>query len=74
MIAKSLRNKSDYMIICINEFALHNRLTKKEAYYYLKNNKALDFLKENYEAEHMLSVQDAVDDMSIICQRNGGHL
>ena len=74
MTSQAIRNRSDYMITCINEFAHNNKLTKKDAYNYLKSNKALEFLKDNYEAEHTLSIQDAVDDMRVICRRNGGML
>ena len=33
-----------------------------------------DFLEECYEAEHQLSLRDAVDDLSAVCKRNGGGL
>ena len=33
---------------------------------------ALDFLDECYAAEHLLSLDDAIDDILIITRRNGG--
>ena len=41
---------------------------------YLYNHKAIKFLKENYEAEHTLSFDNVMEDLSILCRRNGGAL
>ncbi|UVP53872.1 DUF3791 domain-containing protein [Bacteroides cellulosilyticus] len=32
------------------------------------------FLDECYAAEHLLSVEDAVKDLTVICKNNGGKL
>jgi hypothetical protein len=55
-------------------FANHHGLNFKQAYSYLKRFKGIAFLDECYEAEHQLSISDAVSDLSIICNRNGGAL
>ncbi|WP_293715578.1 DUF3791 domain-containing protein [uncultured Parabacteroides sp.] len=39
-----------------------------------ENTAIIVFLDECYEAEHQLSLSDAVDDLSVICKRNGGGL
>lgn len=62
------------MVYCINAFAERYRLTAKQAFAYLNRFKGMDFLDECYEAEHQLSLEDAVYDLSIICKRNGGGL
>ncbi len=61
-----------YIVMCLGMFARQYKLTKKEACNYLSRFKGLDFSIRNYEAEHQLSLQDCVDDMVAICQRNGG--
>lgn len=71
---KQLQNRVTYMIYCINAFAERYRLSAKQAFAYLQRFKGLTFLDECYEAEHQLSLSDAVDDLSIICKRNGGVL
>lgn len=71
---KLLQNRVTYMIYCINAFAERYRLSAKQAFAYLQRFKGLTFLDECYEAEHQLSLSDAVDDLSIICKRNGGAL
>lgn len=67
-------NKTYYIIYCISQFARHFGITLKQAYAYLKRHKGLDFLYECYEAEHLQSLDDAVEDLSVICHRNGGAL
>ena len=62
----------DYIVVCINEFANSKNLSQTEAFRYLYANKGIDFLEENYEIEHTLSLQEAVSDLSIICRNNGG--
>ena len=69
-----LQNRITYMVSCINAFAERYRLTAKQAFAYLNRFKGMDFLDECYEAEHLLSLEDAVNDLSIICKRNGGGL
>lgn len=62
------------LVYCINAFAERYRLTAKQAFAYLNRFKGMDFLDECYEAEHQLSLEDAVNDLSIICKRNRGGL
>ena len=61
-----------YIVMSLGMFARQYNLTKKEACNYLSRFKGLDFTIRNYEVEHQLSLQDCVDDMAAICQRNGG--
>ena len=73
-MSKEIQNRVTYMIYCVSAFALHFGLTMKQAYSYLKRFKGIAFLDECYEAEHQLSIEDAVNDLSIISHRNGGAL
>ncbi len=40
---------------------------------YLYAYKGIEFIKENYDVEHTLSFDDAVDDLTLICRNNGGN-
>lgn len=71
---EQLQERVTYIIYCINAFAERYSLTAKQACAYLQRFKGLDFLDECYEAEHQLSLNDAVNDLTIICKRNGGRL
>ncbi|MDE5611435.1 MAG: DUF3791 domain-containing protein [Odoribacter sp.] len=62
----------EYVVATISEFAKRNFLTIKEATNYLLRFKGIDFLEQCYPAEHTLSINDWVEDITAICKRNGG--
>jgi len=66
--------KLPYMICVIRNFSDRTGLTMRQAFNYLKRYKGIDFLDECYPAEHTLSIENAVDDLLVICKRNGGGL
>lgn len=74
MRVSPLSNKLSYTVACVSSFARSYNLSKKDAFKYLYDNKAISFLKEHYDIEHTLSIEDAVEDMSEICRQNGGSL
>lgn len=73
-MSKEQRDKLSYFITCIAVFGERFNLQPKQAFAYLKRFGGLAFLDECYAAEHTLSLDDAVTDMSVICKRNGGGL
>ena len=68
------KEKVTYMVYCVSAFANHFDLNYRQAFSYIKRFKGISFLDECYEAEHQLSINDAVLDLSIICQHHGGAL
>ena len=44
----------------------------REANNYLIRFNGIDFLTEHYEAEHLLSLDDAIQDLTQVCLNNGG--
>lgn len=68
------RKQINYTVACVSEFARKHGLGMKEAFIFLFQHRAIEFLKENYDIEHTLSLDDALDDMLMICERNGGML
>ena len=61
-----------YIVANISEFARTHGMTVREAGNYLNRYKGLDFLAEHYEAEHLLSLGDSVQDLTRVCYNNGG--
>ena len=61
-----------FIIKSISKFAHKKALTFKEACNYLVTHKAIDFVTEHYEVQHLLSLDETVDDMTAICLKNGG--
>lgn len=64
----------NFTVVCVNEFAKIHNISKKEAFQYLFKFKAVEFIKENYEIEHTLSLDNVLEDISILCRKNGGLL
>lgn len=71
---KDRKYQIPYTNACIRAFGRRFSLSTKEAFRYLYQFKGIDFLIEFYDIEHLQSIEDAVDDLIIICQQNGGHL
>ena len=63
-----------YKMSSINEFASKHELSIKEAFQYLFQFKGIAFLKENYDVEHTLDFETILDDLEIVCKKNGGAL
>ena len=59
---------------CIRKFGERHSLPVKNAYLYLRNFKGIDFLVEFYDTIHLQSIDDAVDDLTIVCKNNGGQI
>ncbi|MBP5479817.1 MAG: DUF3791 domain-containing protein [Bacteroidaceae bacterium] len=73
-MGESVKNRLDYLIALISEFAVTHNLTMQQAYLYLRKYKGLDFVDEFYDVEHTLSFDEAVEDLTIYCKRMGGTL
>ena len=73
-MSKEEQNIIEYIVVCVNEFADKLGLNYKEAFNYLNRYKAIKFIKENYEIEHTLSLEDAIEDMLMVANNNGGNL
>lgn len=71
-IKKPDKNIIDYVMTAIIEFAKRHSLTIREASNYLNRFNGIDFLTEFYDVEHTLSFNDCVDDLTVVCQNNGG--
>ena len=66
------RNRIYYYVLCVGAFARAKGISHVEAFNYLHLYKGMEFLIECYDAEHTLSLNDAVDDLTIVCKNNGG--
>ena len=74
MDKKEIFNRIEYVVACVGAFALRYNLSNMQAYAYLRRFTGIDFLLDCYAAEHTLSIDDAVSDLQVICQREGGKI
>jgi hypothetical protein len=58
--------------MCVSAFSEKKGLDKKDAFNYLFNHQGIEFLVDCYDAEHTLSMDDAIDDLTHVCKNNGG--
>ena len=58
----------------IQAFGRRFAMTRQAAFRYLHEHKGLAFLIEFYDVEHLQSMDETIDDLLIICQKNGGTL
>lgn len=71
-MSTELRNKVEYIVIMIAEFAKAKHLTESQAFRYLQRFKAISFLDENYGIAHTLRMEDVINDITAYCRRHGG--
>ena len=63
-----------FLTACIQAFGRRFNMTRQAAFRYLHKHKGLAFLIEFYDVEHLQSMDETIDDLLIICQKNGGTL
>ncbi|MDF2611629.1 MAG: hypothetical protein K0R92_3103 [Lachnospiraceae bacterium] len=73
-MSEDMRRRIDYTVVCVNEFSKKKTMHPKTAFLYLYQHKGIAFLEENYEIEHTLSLDIAVEDLELICKRYGSDL
>ena len=59
---------------CIAAFSKRMEMPCFLGYRYLRTFKGIDFLIDYYNTLHLQSIDDAVDDLILICKKNGGTL
>ena len=64
----------EYIISIINEFADAFKLTEHQAFLYLKNHGAIEFIEKHYNILHTLDFKESVENLASYCRKNGGVL
>lgn len=70
----NIKNKAEYIVASINEFAQRHDLTDTQAYRYLKMFRGIEMLDRFYDVMHTLSFKDTTEDLTAFCHRNGGKM
>ena len=68
------KQKIGFTVACVDEFDRQHNLSAREAFRYLFQFKGIAFIKENYDVEHTLDFGTILEDLSVLCRRNGGLL
>ena len=67
------KNKINFTVVCVNEFANKFHIASKEAFRYLYDYKGIEFIREYYDIEHVLSLEEIIEDLTKVCRNNGGN-
>lgn len=68
------RNKVEYTVMLISEFAGKFSLSPLQAYRYISRHGGIRLIQENYDIMHTLTFADAVDSVATYCKNHGGQL
>ena len=74
MLTKHQTNIINYLVMCISDFAERFSMDSQMAYRFLAKFGGIAFLIQHYDIEHTLSIDEALDDLEVICRQNGGIL
>ena len=67
----NIRDRFEYIIALVNEFAKRFGLSDKQAYNYIKFHKGVDFIEKNYGIIHTLDFNEAIESVAAYCRRSG---
>lgn len=70
----NIKDKLEWTMIFVYEFAQRYCLSMKQAFNYLSRYKGIDFADKYYGYAHTQSFHDMVTDIATLCRRNGGML
>ena len=69
---ETLKDKAEYLVIFISEFARKYHLTQRQAFRYLSRYKAIQFIDDQYQILHTLDLDSSITDIATYCRRFGG--
>ena len=69
-----LKDRVEYIVALIAEFAKHFGITNQESAQYLGRFHAFDLCEKHYNIMHTLSFAENVNNLAIYCRRQGGEL
>ncbi len=61
-----------FIVSCVNAFARAKGLTRGAAFNYLNINGGIKLLTSCYDVEITLPLNEILNDLTLVCQRNGG--
>lgn len=73
-MSRAERNRLEFTIALIAEYAASYRIKQKQAFNYLNRFKGMEFLQKYYDVLHTQSFEDAIETLNAVCRRNGGQL
>ena len=73
-MTKQTKNKIEYLVVFIREFAKRFSLSESQAFRYMKNFGGIQLVLKNYGIMHTLDIDDTISDTALYCRKTGGKL
>ena len=73
-MSKSLTDRIDYAVYCVNEFARYHSLSYRDAFDYLDRYQAIDYITDFYVENSQQPMGLMLQDMAECCRSRGGTL
>lgn len=67
-----LRNKAEYLLSLVSQFADSKGLSEQQAYRYINHYGGIELIDRHYGIMHTLSFADALDALTSYIKRQGG--
>lgn len=74
MTQVSAKDKIEYVVSLVSDFAKKYSLTTTQAFNYLDRFNAIDFVNQHYNIAHTLAFSEMIDTLSSYCKDHGGNL
>ena len=74
IMAASVLNKIEYLVLLVAAFAVQSKISESEAYSYLSRYGALALCDKHYGIMHTLSLEENLQTLRDYCHRKGGTL
>ena len=69
-----VKDKIEYTVALVSDFAKKYSLSTTQAFNYLDRFNAITLLEQHYNITHTLSFAEIIDDLSLYCRNHGGNL
>ena len=74
MTTVPVKDKIEYMVALVSDFAKKHSLSTTQAFNYLDRFNAISLLEQHYNVAHTLPFSEMLDDLSLYCKNQGGTL
>ncbi len=73
-MSKAEINKLKFVVALVAEFAQTYKIKQRQAFNYLYRFRGMQFLEQHYNYMHTQDFGDVIEDLAVVCRRNGGQL
>ena len=70
----SEKDKIEYTVSLVSDFAKKHSLSTTQAFNYLDRFNAIDFINQHYNITHTRPFTEILDDLALYCKNRGGNL